>query len=143
MLQVFVVTGSVHVCPDLSSDFRYRQRPDQRGAVRLPARASGYRRRRHRTDPSPPRSGTFPHWLRRSIPRAIACSPILLHQHGLGIRAIGLEPKLDNPGMLIVGQAGLKTIGVLISASNEDDYAAWLPTAQAYVDTFVFDTTGD
>ena len=140
-LRVFVVTGAVHVCPDESSTY-YRQRPDQRGAVRLPAGASGYRRRRYRTDPANHAREPSRVWVRRSIPRATRARRSCSTRAGWAFGSTGLEPKLDNPSMLIIGQAGLKTIGVLISASNEDDYAAWLPIAQAYVDTFAFDTTG-
>ena len=142
-LQVFVVTGSVHACPDLSSE------SGTTGSVRISGEPSAFLQELRDTvgvgiGPIEPTTlGNLPASAAEIDPTRNACSPVLLHENGLGIHAIGLEPKLDNPGMLIVGQAGLKTIGVLISASNKDDYAAWLPTAQAYVDTFAFDITGD
>ena len=142
-LQVFVVTGSVHACPDLSSESGIT------GSVRISGEPSAFLQELRDTvgvgiGPIEPTTlGNLPASAAEIDPTRNACSPVLLHENGLGIHAIGLEPKLDNPGMLIVGQAGLKTIGVLISASNQDDYAAWVPTAQAYVDTFTFDMPGD
>jgi len=141
-LQVFLVTGSVHACPDLDSESGVDR-------ILIGTQPSAFLRELRNTvgvgiGPIEPATlGNLPALAADIDPSRNACSPILLHENGLGIQATGLEPTLDNPGRLIVGKSGAQTIAVLISASNEDDYAAWLPTAEDYVDTFAFDTTGD
>ena len=142
-LQVFLVTGSVHACPDLSSE------SSTIGSVRVGGEPSAFLQELRDTagvgvGPIEPTTlGNLPAFAAEIDPTRNACSPILLHENGLGIGATGLEPTLDNPGRLIVAKSGAQTIAVLISASNEDDYAEWLPTALEYVDTFAFDTLGD
>ena len=72
-------------------------------------------------------------------PAAGRCSDALIHQNGLGLGWAGLEPALRGPATLIVASANGTSIGVMISASNEDAYSHWLPVARAYVDSFVFE----
>jgi hypothetical protein len=68
-----------------------------------------------------------------------SCPETLMHENGLGLGWRNDEPALKYPSRLTVAKAGGRTIGVLITASTETDLAAWLPIAQAYVDSFVFD----
>ena len=58
---------------------------------------------------------------------------------GLGLRHVTFEPALNSPGRLVVARTGETTIGVLISAPNDEALAEWLPIAQAFVDGMNFE----
>ena len=76
------------------------------------------------------------------------CSHPTFHVPGLRT----YEPSVIGPSKLLITKASWApseatngrtsvSIGILISASDEEAYAAWLPIAEAYVDSFVFDTS--
>ena len=83
--------------------------------------------------------GNLPAVEAEIVPAAGRCSDALIHANGLGLGWSGLEPELRGPATLIVASANATSIGVMISASNEDGYSDWLPVARAYVDSFVFE----
>jgi hypothetical protein len=71
---------------------------------------------------------------------ASPCQTLVFFQHGIGWGG-GNEPRLlDQPSTLIVARTNYGTVGALISATTEDDYAEWLPIARAYLDNFAFDS---
>jgi len=141
-IQVFLVTGSVHSCgPSMT--------PNSAGAVSSQST-------RLKTDPEAfmeglrDRAGVSMGLITETtlgnLPAVTAdlgppgsCAETLMHENGLGIGWQSKEPAVKYPGRLIIGRAGARAIGVLITASTETGLAAWLPIAQAYVDSFVFD----
>lgn len=83
--------------------------------------------------------GNLPAVEAEIVTAAGRCSDALIHQNGMGLSWLSLEPALRGPATLIVASTGDTSIGVLISAGNEDAYSNWLPVARAYVDSFVFE----
>ena len=131
----------MHACPD-ESDTTI-------GSVRISTEPSAFLQELRDTagvgiGPIEPTTlGNLPALAAEIDPTRNRCSPILLHENGLGIGALGQGAEAGQPGHdSSSAQSRGMTIGVLISASSEDEYAAWLPIAQAYVDTFAFDITG-
>jgi hypothetical protein len=133
-LEVFTVTGYLHTC-DV---------PGRTGNATLPVEPAGFLSGL-RTELHVPLGETSTTTLGNlSAVRAdihassSACGPAL-HLNNLGFSYKGWEPALKNPGRLILARDGDATIGVLISAATDADLAAWLPVAQDYVDTLVFE----
>jgi hypothetical protein len=138
-LEVFLVTGQVHRCvnPDAI---------EGQDTHRLNTEPSAYLEElRDRIGVgigpiSPATLGNLVAVRATVDPAANSCEGSRIHEDGLGLSWVTFEPSLDNPGTLIVGRTGDTTIGVLISASNDELLAEWLPIAQAYVDSFIFET---
>jgi hypothetical protein len=134
-LLVFLVTGNVHVCgPSLEGNAL-----DTEPSAFL----QGLR------DEAGVNMGPISQTTMGNIPAVATeldldtCSGSRIHEDGLGMSYQGYEPQLDGPGKLIVGRVGDRTIGVLISHSNVDDYVDWRPIAEAYVATFRFEPPAD
>lgn len=138
-LEVFLVTGLLHNClgpgaPGDNGTFVFTDDPSAFLQELRDTAGVGLGSIR------PATLGNLSGWGAEVDPAANACGQNALHETGLGLGAISLEAKLDYPGKLLVARSGETTIGVLITASSEDELAEWLPIAQAVVDTFVFST---
>jgi hypothetical protein len=132
-LEVFLVTGFIHACDDL---------PDEVGAQGLDDDPAAFLQQLRDVvhapigDPQRTTLGGLPALTVDVQPRGGACNraALLLPGAFLGVR----DPDFRSPGRLTVVRVGGATIGVLISAADRTDLAAWLPTAQAYVDSIEF-----
>jgi hypothetical protein len=137
-LEVFLVEGHVHGCPSASEATATLDRDPQTFLEELRDEIGvGIARIR------PAMMGNLPGFSADIDPRASTCDLVYLHENGMGLGWASREPRLDRPSRLIVARVGATTIGVRISASTAEELAVWLPTAQAYVDSFVFRTTDD
>jgi hypothetical protein len=81
--------------------------------------------------------GNLPAMTAEFAPGPGRCSTLSFFAPGIGTNAI----TVSDPSRLLVAQTSHGTIGVLISAPTDEELAAWLPNAEAYVDSFEF-TTG-
>jgi hypothetical protein len=86
------------------------------------------------SDVRPDRLGNLEAMSADFTPRPGRCAQLRFFSPGIGTRTISVS----DPSRLIVAQTSHGPIGVLISAPTIEDLAAWLPRAQAYVDTFEF-----
>ena len=133
-LELFVVTGYVHSC----------EPPARAGSVELPAEPSGFlsglrtRLGVALGESSTTTLGNLPAVSADIRGPGAPCGPAL-HLSGLGLGYKRWEPQLKNPGRLILARDGDATIGAYISAATDADLAAWLPIAQGYVDSLVFE----
>jgi hypothetical protein len=81
--------------------------------------------------------GNLPAMVAEFTPGPGRCSTLSFFSPGIGTTPISVS----DPSKLLVAQTSHGTIGVLVSAPTDDELRAWLPVAQAYVDSFEF-TTG-
>lgn len=134
ILEIFLVTGVVHDCRDVATLDRTGLNPaafmdglrDLLGAGMGPQRVTTL--------------GNLPAIAADVDIASLPCSQLTFHESGLGWVG-GNEPRLmDQPSSLIVARTNYGTVGALISASTEADYAEWLPIARAYLDSIVFNT---
>jgi hypothetical protein len=133
-LELFVVTGLVHTC-DL---------PARTGTAELPADPTGFLSGLRTqlggalSETSSTTLGNLPAARADIRGPATTCGPAL-HLNNLALGYKTWEPVLKNPGRLIIARDEGATIGVLISAETDEDLAEWMPIAQAYVDSLVFE----
>ncbi len=78
--------------------------------------------------------GNLPAITAEFTPGRGGCSMLSFFSPGINTQPI----TVSDPSRLLVAQTSHGTIGVLISAPTDEDLAAWLPIAGAYVDSFEF-----
>lgn len=138
-LSVFIITQYLHACPTVTGD-------PADDTLMIGTEPSAIMQALRDTAGvglgpiSTTTMGNLPAVTAEVDPAGNLCGHYAFHENGLGLGATSMERTLDDPSRLIVARTETRTIGVLISSATQDELVQWLPIAQAYVDSFVFET---